>query len=134
MFAPFYLLSTCSESAGCARSTQPARTHERLSRLMLLAWMGGVHRSKEQPEGYISLVVAENRLSFDLLRPKLQKILSRPLPAELGTYDQHNPSRRRCDGGSDGIEHQDQTTTTAGGSISSQCIAARPARSYTPGL
>lgn len=43
--------------------------------------------SKEQPEGYISLVVAENRLSFDILRPKLQKILSRPLPAELECYD-----------------------------------------------
>jgi hypothetical protein len=63
-------------------------------------------RSKEQPEGYISLVVAENRLSFDILRPKLQKILSRPLPAELGTYDQHNPSRRRSDGVSDVINRQ----------------------------
>jgi hypothetical protein len=30
-------------------------------------------------------VVAENRLSFDILRPKLQKLLSRPLPEELGT-------------------------------------------------
>jgi hypothetical protein len=49
-----------------------------------------IHRSKEQPEGYISLVVAENRLSFDILRPKLQQILSRPLPAELGTYHKQN--------------------------------------------
>jgi hypothetical protein len=54
--------------------------------------LAGIRRSKEQPEGYISLVVAENRLSFDILRPKLQKILSRPLPAELGTYDEQNPS------------------------------------------
>ena len=40
-------------------------------------------RSASDPDGYIALAVAENRLSFEILRPKLQESLS--LPSEIGT-------------------------------------------------
>mmetsp|Transcript_317 Transcript_317/g.545 ORF Transcript_317/g.545 Transcript_317/m.545 type:complete len:434 (-) Transcript_317:307-1608(-) len=41
--------------------------------------------SASDPDGYIALAVAENRLSFEILRPKLQESLS--LPSEIECYN-----------------------------------------------
>mmetsp|Transcript_34825 Transcript_34825/g.76136 ORF Transcript_34825/g.76136 Transcript_34825/m.76136 type:complete len:432 (-) Transcript_34825:204-1499(-) len=41
--------------------------------------------TESDPDGYIPLVVAENRLSFDILRPKLQESLT--LPHEIECYN-----------------------------------------------